>query len=147
MPLVEIPLSILNIIFVIKKYGWNSLGDYFKDSCINKDVYGARQYRTALNTLFKGKTGKGFGWSGLTISYELGYMVREDIYSNLNMNGWILEELLNLIDKNHSIKAFNNLEGRKNVIGYLKKKIDKNNEVKEEFNKVVEEVEQYLMKN
>lgn len=122
MPLVEIPLSILNIILVIKKYGWNSLGDYFKDSCINKDVYGARQYRTALNTLFTGKTGKGFGWSGLTISYELGYMVREDIYSNLNMNGWILEELLNLIDKNHSIKAFNNLEGRKNVIEYLKYK-------------------------
>ena len=103
MPLVEIPLSILNIILVIKKYGWNSLGDYFKDSCINKDVYGAREYRTALNTLFKGKTGKGFGWSGLTISYELGYMVREDIYSNLNMNGWILEELLNLIDKNNQI--------------------------------------------
>lgn len=122
MPLVEIPLSILNIILVIKKYGWNSLGDYFRDSCINKDVYGARQYRTALNTLFTGKTGKGFGWSGLTISYELGYMVREDIYSNLNMNGWILEELLNLIDKNHSIKAFNNLEGEKNVIEYLKYK-------------------------
>lgn len=122
MPLVEIPLRILNIILVIKKYGWNSLGDYFRDSCINKDVYGAREYRTALNTLFTGKTGKGFGWSGLTISYELGYMVREDIYSNLNMNGWILEELLNLIDKNHSIKAFNNLEGEKNVIEYLKYK-------------------------
>ena len=26
------------------------------------------------------------------------------------------------IDKNHSINAFNNLEGKKNVIGYLKKK-------------------------
>ena len=122
MPLVEIPLSILNIILVIKKYGWNSLGDYFKDSCINKDVYGAREYRTALNTLLKGKTGKGFGWSGLTISYELCYMVKDNINSHLKLNGWILEGLLNLVDKNHSIKAFNNLEGKKSVIGYLKKK-------------------------
>ena len=147
MPFIEIPLSILNIILVIKKYGWNSLGDYFKDSCINKDVYGAREYRTALNTLFKGKTGKGFGWSGLTISYELGYMVRDNVYSHLKLKGWTLEELLNLVDKEHSIKAFNNLEGKKNVIGYLKKKIAKNNEVKEEFDKVVEEVEQYIKKN
>ena len=146
-PFVEIPLSILNLILVIKKYGWNSLGDYFKDSCINKDVYGAREYRTALNTLFKGKTGKGFGWSGLTISYELGYMVKDNIYSHLKLKGWTLEELLNLVDKEHSIKAFNNLEGKKNVTGYLKKKIAKNNEVKEEFNKVVEEVEQYIKEN
>ena len=87
-------------------------------------MYGARQYRTALNTLFTGKTGKGFGWSGLTISYELGYMVRDDIYSHLKLKGWTLEELLNLVDKNHSIKAFNNLEGKKNVVGYLNKKIE-----------------------
>ena len=141
MPLVEIPLSILNIILVIKKYGWNSLGYYFKDSCINKDVYGAREYRIALNTLFTGKTGKGFGWSGLTISYELGYMVSDNIYSRLKLKGWILEELLNLVDKNHSIKAFNNLEGKKNLISYLKKRIVKNNEVKEEFDEVVKSVE------
>ena len=122
MPLIEIPLSILNVILVIRKYGWKSLGDYFHDSCINKDVYGAIQYRTALNTLFKGKTGKGFGCSGLTISYELCYMVKDNINSHLKLNGWILEGLLNLVDKNHSIKAFNNLEGKKSVIGYLKKK-------------------------
>ena len=121
MPLVEIPLSILNIILVIKKYGWNSLGDYFKDSCINKDVYGAREYRTALNFLFTGKSGKGFGKSGLTISYELGDMVKDNVYTHLQLKGWLLEEVLNKIDKNHSIKAFNNLEGKKNVVGYLKK--------------------------
>jgi hypothetical protein len=143
MPFLEIPLSVLNIIFVIRKYGWKSLGDYFKDSCINKDVYGAREYRTALNTLFKGVTGRGFGWSGLTISYELGYMVRDYIYTHLKLKGWILEELLNLLDKEHSIKAFNNLEGKKNVIGYLKKKVVQNNETKKEFDEVVETVEKY----
>ena len=71
-------------------------------------------------------------------------MVRDNIYSHLKLKGWTLEELLNLVDKNHSIKAFNNLEGKKNVVGYLNKKIIKNNKVKEEFDEVVKSVEEHI---
>ena len=93
--------------------------------------------------LFRSVSQSRYGWSGLTISYELGYMVRDNVYSHLQLKGWILEELLNLVDKNHSIKAFNTLEGKKNVISYLKEQTVKNNEVKEEFDEAVEDISKH----
>ena len=87
-----LPLSIINYFCVKNKKG------YFKNSAINLDKYGNREFRTFFNRFFRTKKGYPFGNERETISSALGKNERD---GTLSKCGKIMVFILDKIDKNH----------------------------------------------
>ena len=91
-----LPLSIINFFFVRSK-------GYFKDSAINIDKFGNREFRKSLNaTLIKPNSPFQFGDINETISSVLGKNQR---FGYLTKFGKIICSILDAIDKNHCEKS------------------------------------------
>ena len=102
--LLILPLTILNLFSVYKKYG-NTKG-YFRSTALSIDIWANREFRTLWNSKLKIETGYEFGEENETISSALGKNERD---CTLTTTGKILVWILDKIDKNHcqkSIKEF-----------------------------------------
>ena len=97
-----LPISLINFLFVRNR-------GYFKDSAINIDKFGNREFRTSLNaTLIKSNSPFRFGDIRETISSVLGKNQR---FGYLTKFGKVICIILDTIDKNHcekSIKWYKN---------------------------------------
>jgi hypothetical protein len=90
-----LPLSIVNYFCVKNKKG------YFKQTALNLDKFGNREFRAFLNFSMQ-KNGYKFGNPNETISSALGKNERDN---TLTKCGRILVKILNVIDKNHCKKS------------------------------------------
>ena len=91
-----LPLSFINFLFVRQK-------GYFKDSAINIDKFGNREFRTSLNKCLIHKNSPfEFGNMNETISSVLGKNQR---FGHLTKFGKIICLILDTIDKNHCEKS------------------------------------------
>jgi len=91
-----LPLSIVNFFCVKNKKG------YFKQTALNLDKFGNREFRAFLNLYFITTNGYQFGNPNETISSALGKNERDN---TLTKSGRILVEILDNIDKNHCKKS------------------------------------------
>lgn len=100
------PLTLLNLIVVLYKYGctWKVFNGYFKQTAIDIDRFGNHNFRTLLNTLLITEEGYQFGNFKETISSALGKNKRDNTLTKL---GKIICSILNFIDKNHVEKSIN----------------------------------------
>ena len=91
-----LPLSFINFLFVRQK-------GYFKDSAINIDKFGNREFRTSLNRcLITENSPFQFGNINETISSVLGKNQR---FGHLTKFGKVICKILDTIDKNHCEKS------------------------------------------
>ena len=96
--LLFLPLTIFNALNVKKK-------GYFKDTAINIDRFGNREFRFSLNKyLITEKSPDRFGNIEETISSVLG---KNQLSNNLTTLGKLLCLVLDKIEKNHCIKSIN----------------------------------------
>lgn len=96
--LLFLPLTIFNALNVKKK-------GYFKDTAINIDRFGNREFRFSLNKyLITEKLPDRFGNIEETISSVLG---KNQLSNNLTKLGKVIVWILNKIEKNHFIKSIN----------------------------------------
>jgi len=96
--LLFLPITIFNALNVKKK-------GYFKDTAINIDRFGNREFRFSLNKyLIKEKSPHRFGDIKETISSVLG---KNQISNNLTNFGKSIAWILDKIEKNHCIKSIN----------------------------------------
>ena len=94
--LLFLPLTIFNALNVKKK-------GYFKDTAINIDRFGNREFRFSLNKyLITEKSPDRFGNIEETISSVLG---KNELSDNLTTLGKLLCWVLDKIEKNHCIKS------------------------------------------
>ena len=87
-----LPLSIINYFCVKNKRG------YFKQSALNLDKYGNREFRAFFNKFFRTENGYLFGNERETISSALGKNERN---GTLSKCGKVMVFILNKLDKNH----------------------------------------------
>jgi hypothetical protein len=90
-----LPLSVVNYFCVKNKKG------YFKQTALNLDKFGNREFRAFLNLSMQ-KNGYQFGNQNETISSALGKNERDN---TLTKFGRILVKILDIIDKNHCKKS------------------------------------------
>jgi len=99
-----IPLTVINRHYVKKKY--NNTDGYYKNTAINIDIWGNREFRAFWNGAMRIENGYQFGVIGETISSALGKNQRDKTLTNYDK---ILVTILDFLDKNHcqkSIKIF-----------------------------------------
>ena len=87
-----LPLSIVNYFCVKNKRG------YFKQSALNLDKYGNREFRAFFNLYFRTENGYLFGNERETISSALGKNERDGTLSKI---GKVMVMILDKLDKNH----------------------------------------------
>jgi hypothetical protein len=93
--IIFLPLSIVNYFCVKTKKG------YFKQTALNLDKFGNREFRAFLNLSMQ-KNGYKFGNPNETISSALGKNERD---KTLTKCGRILVKILDIIDENHCKKS------------------------------------------
>ncbi len=93
--IIFLPLSIVNYFCVKNKKG------YFKQTALNLDKFGNREFRAFLNLSMQ-KNGYKFGNPNETISSALGKNERD---LTLSKCGKVLVKILDIIDKNHCEKS------------------------------------------
>jgi hypothetical protein len=102
-----IPLTIINFVCVLVKYGlkWSTINDFFYETAVDIDRFGNRNFRTLLNLILQ-KNGYKFGDERETISSALGKNKRDN---TLTQTGKILCFILDKLDENHCIKSIKEL--------------------------------------
>ena len=95
-----IPITIINMFFVWKKYG--SIDGYFRQTALNIDIWANREFRAFWNGAMRKENGYEFGRIGETISSALGKNQRD---KTLTTTGKILVFILDTLDKNHCKKS------------------------------------------
>jgi hypothetical protein len=90
--IILLPLSIVNYFCVKNKKG------YFKQTALNLDKFGNREFRAFFNRFFRTEKGYPFGNERETISSALGKNERDGTLSRF---GKIMVWVLDKIDKNH----------------------------------------------
>ena len=103
-----VPLTIVNLLAVIYKYGFkfSTFNGYFHETAIDIDKFGNRNFRTFLNATMKKKGGYMFGNVNETISSVLGKNQRD---GTLTLFGKLVCNILNFLDKNHCEKSIKEL--------------------------------------
>lgn len=98
-----VPLTIINTILVLSKYGWKfkTIDDYFYQTAVDIDKFANRNFRTLWNETLQ-KNGYQFGNERETVSSALGKNKRDN---TLTETGKILCDLLDRLDENHCIKS------------------------------------------
>ena len=102
--LLILPLTILNLFSVYKKYG--NVKGYFRSTALSIDIWANKEFRTLWNSRLIIESGYQFGREGETISSALGKNQRDN---TLSKTGKLLVKILDFLDKNHcekSIKEF-----------------------------------------
>jgi hypothetical protein len=102
--LLWLPLTILNWLFVAVQFSISN--EYFKQTAIDIDRFGNRNFRCLLNTTLQ-VNGYEFGDVRETISSALGKNQRDN---SLSKTGKAVCFILDFIDKNHCEKSIKNLE-------------------------------------
>jgi hypothetical protein len=102
-----VPLTIINTILVLSKYGWKfkTIDDYFFQTAVDIDRFANRNFRTLWNETLQ-KNGYQFGDERETVSSALGKNKRDN---TLTQTGKILCDLLDRLDENHCIKSIKEL--------------------------------------
>lgn len=102
-----VPLTIINTILVLSKYGWKfkTIDDYFYQTAVDIDRFANRNFRTLWNETLQ-KNGYQFGDERETVSSALGKNKRDN---TLTQTGKILCDLLDRLDENHCIKSIKEL--------------------------------------
>lgn len=98
-----IPLTVLNLFCVLWKYKikWSTVNGFFRETAIDIDRFGNRNFRTLLNLTLQ-KNGYKFGNINETISSALGKNKRDN---TLTKTGLILCYILDSLDEKHCIKS------------------------------------------
>jgi hypothetical protein len=101
-----VPLTIVNTILVLSKYGWKfkTINNYFYQTAVDIDRFGNRNFRTLWNATLQ-KNGYRFGNINETISSALG---KNKINNTLTTAGKVLCFILDTLDENHCIKSIQN---------------------------------------
>jgi uncharacterized membrane protein len=108
-----LPLTILNVILVLIKYGFRFkiLDGYFYQTAYDIDRFANRNLRTLWNyTLIRYDTGIEpyfFGDERETISSCLG---KNKLKGTLSFTGKILCKILDFLDPDHCVKSINNFD-------------------------------------
>lgn len=99
-----VPLTIINFILVLSKYGskWSVVDGFLFQSARDIDVFANHNFRTLWNATLIIKEGYEFGTKGETVSYTLGINQRDH---TLTRTGMFLVLILDLFDRNHCLKA------------------------------------------
>jgi hypothetical protein len=99
-----VPLTIVNAILVLKKYGWKLkvLNSFFYETAVDIDRFANRNFRTLWNATLKKPEGYHFGNINETISSALGKNKRD---GTLTKAGKALCTLLDKLDENHCLKS------------------------------------------
>jgi hypothetical protein len=95
-----LPLTVLNLFLVYRKYG--SVKGYFISTALSIDIWANREFRAFWNGAMRKENGYEFGRIGETISSALGKNQRD---KTLTTTGKILVAILDFIDKNHCKKS------------------------------------------
>lgn len=95
-----LPLILVNMIFVYKKY--KSIDGYFRNTALNIDIWANREFRAFWNGAMRKENGYQFGVVGETISSALGKNERDN---TLSKKGKLLVAILDFLDKNHCKKS------------------------------------------
>lgn len=95
-----LPLTLLNWIVVAYKHGLSN--KYFLNTASDIDRFANRNFRTLWNATLINKNGYKFGDVRETISSVLGKNKRDN---TLSRTGKILTNILDFLDKNHSINS------------------------------------------
>jgi hypothetical protein len=96
-------LTPINWLLVIFKNGLSN--NYFKETALDIDRFGNRNFRTLWNITLIKSEGYKFGNELETISSVLGKNLKNKTLSN---SGKLLCKILNFFDKNHCVKSINN---------------------------------------
>ena len=98
-----LPLTVVNTILVLNKYGWKfkTIDDYFYETAVDIDRFANRNFRTLWNETLQ-KNGYKFGDERETVSSALGKNKRD---KTLTKTGRILCNILDFLDENHCIKS------------------------------------------
>jgi len=97
--IVFLPLSVINYFLVKDKSG------YFKETAIDIDRFGNRNFRTLLNKTLQ-NNGYKFGDARETISSALGKNKRDN---TLTRTGETICNILDYLDENHCLKSIKEL--------------------------------------
>ena len=102
-----VPLTIINTILVLSKYGWKfkTIDNYFYQTAVDIDRFANRNFRTLWNETLQ-KNGYQFGDERETVSSALGKNKRDN---TLTQTGKILCDILDRLDENHCIKSIKEL--------------------------------------
>ena len=98
-----IPLTFINFFCVLYKYKikWSTINGFFRETAIDIDRFGNRNFRTLLNMTLQ-NNGYKFGNINETISSALGKNKRDN---TLTKAGLILCYILDSLDENHCINS------------------------------------------
>ena len=94
--LLILPLTILNLFSVYRKYG--NVKGYFRSTALSIDIWANREFRTLWNDKLRIDSGYEFGKENETISSALGKNKRDNTLTNC---GKILIAILDFFDENH----------------------------------------------
>jgi hypothetical protein len=99
-----LPLTLINIFFVMNKCGWRlkTINNYFYQTAVDIDRFGNHNLRTMLNATLRKQHGYPFGNKYETISLALGKNKRE---KTLSLTGLVLCKILHIFDKDHCMKS------------------------------------------
>jgi hypothetical protein len=99
-----LPLTIINFIFVCFKYGvkWSVINGFFRETAVDIDRFGNRNFRTLWNITLITNNGYKFGDIRETISSVLGKNQRDNTLTKI---GKLLCLILDFLDKNHCEKS------------------------------------------
>ena len=102
-----VPLTIINTILVLSKYGWKfkTIDNYFYQTAVDIDRFANRNFRTLWNETLQ-RNGYQFGDERETVSSALGKNKRDN---TLTQTGKILCDILDRLDENHCIKSIKEL--------------------------------------
>jgi hypothetical protein len=102
-----LPLTVVNTILVLNKYGWKfkTIDDYFFQTAVDIDKFANRNFRTLWNETLQ-KNGYQFGDERETVSSALGKNKRDN---TLTQTGMIVCDILDRLDENHCIKSIKEL--------------------------------------
>jgi hypothetical protein len=98
-----VPLTIINTILVLSKYGWKfkTIDDYFYQTAVDIDKFANRNFRTLWNETLQ-KNGYQFGDERETVSSALGKNKRD---GTLTKTGIVICNILDRLDENHCMKS------------------------------------------
>jgi len=101
------PINFIYVTTFKKKFKWSRISGYLRSSAVNTDRFGNYEFRSLFNAILITKDGYKFGDFRETISSVIG---KNKVKGTLTRTGRILDKILDLLDKNHSIKSINNFK-------------------------------------
>ena len=96
------PISFVYVVAIKEKLSIKRVNGYIYRSALNTDRFGNYEFSSLFNAILIKENGHQFGNFDQTISHVLG---RNKLKGTLSKTGKILDKILDIIDKNHTIKS------------------------------------------